>query len=99
MPHILRFYIKKPFCPYFVSESIYFIKCDDAIFVKCQTFTFCKMSHFSKNVNHLLFEMPYLINKLLDYNKNHINKKMNETAIDVYYLFFFLVCINVINSG
>ena len=60
MPHTLTFFIKKPFWAYFVPESIFFVKCDDDIFVKRRTFTFCKMSHFSKNVNHVLFEMSYL---------------------------------------
>ena len=46
------------------------------------------MSHFSKNVNHLLFEMSNLFDQLLDYNKKNINKKMKKNAIDMYHLLF-----------
>ena len=88
MPHTLTFFIKKPFWAYFVLESIFFVKCDDDIFVKRRTFTFCKMSHFSKNVNHVLFEMSYLFNQLLDYKMKYINEKTKRNAIDMYHLLF-----------
>ena len=88
MPQTLTFCVKKPFCAFFIPESIYFAKCDDDIFVKCRTFTFCKMSHFSKNVNHVLFEMSYLFNQLLDYKMKYINEMTKINAINMYHLFF-----------
>ena len=44
------------------------------------------MSHFSKNVNHVLFEMSYLFNQLLDYKKKYINEKTKKNAIDIHHL-------------
>ena len=47
------------------------------------------MSHFSKKVNHVLFEMSYLFNQLLDYKMKYINEKTKKNnAIDMYHLLF-----------
>ena len=46
------------------------------------------MSHFSKNVNHVLFEMSYLFNQLLDYKMKYINEKTKQNAIEMYHLLF-----------
>ena len=58
------------------------------ILQKCQTFTFCTKSNFSKNVNHILFEMPYLFEQLLDYKIKYINEKMKKNTIDMHHLLF-----------
>ena len=49
---------------------------------------FCEMSHFSKIVNPILFEMSYLFNQLLDYKIEYSNEKMKKNAFDMYHLLF-----------
>ena len=46
------------------------------------------MSHFSKNATHVLFEMSYLFNQLLDYKMKYINEKAKKNAIDMHHLLF-----------
>ena len=37
---------------------------------------------------HVLFEMLYLFNQLLDYKIKYINEKMKKNAIDMHHLLF-----------
>ena len=64
------------------------------ISVKHRAFTFYKMSHFSKNVNHVLFEMSYLFNQLLDYKKiTSMERRRKRLSICIN--LFFRISINV----
>ena len=73
--HNWTFYSKKYVFKYFNTELIFLGKCNNDSFVKCRAFTFCKKSHFSKNVNQVLFDVIYLCNHLLD------KLKQNEVLI------------------
>ena len=39
-------------------------------------------------MNHILFEMSYLFNQLLDYKIKYTNEEMKKNAINMYHLLF-----------